>query len=122
MKPRKMGIPRIIDAFGYSMQGLQFTYQNEAAFRQEILASLMLLPLAVWLADSAQQFAILLTPIALVLVVELLNSAIEAIVDRIGSEIHVLSGAAKDIGSAAVLVSIIFFVLVWGSFLIQKIF
>lgn len=120
MKPGKTGLARIVDAFGYSMKGLRFAYKNEAAFRQEIAAAIILLPVAVWLADTALQFAVLILPIFIVLLMELVNSAIEAVVDRIGSEKHLLSGAAKDIGSAAVLLSVVLLFIVWVAFLWQK--
>ena len=113
MKPGKAGIARIIDAFGYSTKGLKFAWQNEAAFRQECYIAFVLLPLAFLFAESAVQLVLLILPIFILLIVELLNSAIEAAVDRYGDELHVLSGAAKDIGSAAVFFSMVLLGIIW---------
>ena len=96
MKPGKTGITRIINATGYSIRGLRACFRNEAAFRQEILALLVLLPLSLFIANSPSQWLILVVPLLLLLIVELLNSAIESVVDRIGPEMHELSGRAKD--------------------------
>jgi diacylglycerol kinase (ATP) len=120
MKPGKTGISRIIAAANYSRQGLVYAFRNEAAFRQELVLALILSVAAFFLAESVVELFILILPIVLVLIVELFNSAIEAVVDRIGDEPHELSGAAKDIGSAAVLVSIVFLILVWTAFLLSK--
>ncbi len=113
MKPGKAGIARIIDAFGYSMKGLKFAWQNETAFRQECYIAFVLLPLAFLFAESAVQLVLLILPIFILLIVELLNSAIEAAIDRYGDELHVLSGAAKDIGSAAVFFSMVLLGIIW---------
>ena len=113
MKPGKTGIKRIIDAAGYSFQGICFAWRNEAAFRQECILAVVLIPLAFFLGETTAQTILLITPIFLVLVVELINSAIEAVVDRIGDEPHSLSGAAKDIGSAAVFVCLVLLVFIW---------
>lgn len=120
MKPGKTGLARIIDAAGYSMRGLRFAWKNESAFRQELIGAVVLTPLAFFLGQSTTEIAILISPIFLVLVVELLNSAVEATTDRVGSELHELSGAAKDLGSAAVLVSLILLFVVWALFLGDK--
>ena len=120
MKPGKTGLARIIDAAGYSMRGLSFAWKNESAFRQELLGAVILIPFAFFLAESALEISILLIPIFLVVIVELLNSAVEAITDRVGSELHELSGAAKDLGSAAVLISLILLFIIWGVFIIDK--
>lgn len=114
MKNTEQGLTRIINAFGYSRQGLKAAYCNEAAFRQEVWLALILIPLALWLKLSAVSTVLLIGSVFLVLIVELVNSAIEAIVDRIGPEYHELSGRAKDIGSAAVLVALVFMVLTWA--------
>ena len=114
MKNTEQGLTRIISAFGYSRQGLKAAYRNEAAFRQEVWLALILIPLALWLKLSAVSTVLLIGSVFLVLIVELVNSAIEAIVDRIGPEYHELSGRAKDIGSAAVLVALVFMVLTWA--------
>ena len=112
-KPGKTGIGRIIDAAGYSWQGLCSAYRHEAAFRQELLLLLVLSPVALWLGESGVDYALLIGSLLLVLMVELLNSAIESVVDRVGSEHHELSGRAKDIGSAAVFVALVNAALVW---------
>jgi len=112
-KPGKQGITRVIDATGYSWAGLKAAFKNEAAFRQELALFIILTPLALWLGDSGVERALLIGSLFLVLIVELFNSAIEAVVDRFGGELHELSGRAKDIGSAAVLVAIINVFVVW---------
>jgi len=113
----KTGLRRIINAFGYSIKGFQTAWAHEAAFRQEILFCSVLIPLALWLNVSVLERIALVGALALVIIVELINSAIEAAVDRIGPESHYLSGAAKDLGSAAVLVAITLTAFVWGSVL-----
>ncbi|HIC40210.1 Diacylglycerol kinase [hydrothermal vent metagenome] len=113
MKNEAKGLGRIINAFKFSMQGLKSCYQSEAAFRQEVWLSVVLIPLVFWLSDSAIDRVLLITPIFIVLIVEVLNSAIESVVDRIGHEHHVLSGAAKDMGSAAVWLSLMLFIVTW---------
>ena len=112
-KPGKQGITRVIDATGYSWAGLKAAFKNEAAFRQELALFIILTPLALWLGDSGVERALLIGSLFLVLIVELFNSEIEAVVDRFGGELHELSGRAKDIGSAAVLVAIINVFVVW---------
>ena len=96
------------------MQGLATAWQNQAAFRYELVGCAVLIPLALWLAESGLERALLIFAVLLVLLAELLNSAIEAVVDRFGGEQHPLSGNAKDLGSAAVLLSIIMALLVWA--------
>jgi diacylglycerol kinase (ATP) len=113
MKPSKKGLARLIDASGYSWQGLTATYKHEAAFREELLLGAILLPLALWLGESALESALMIACWFLVIIVEIINSAIEAVVDRLGSEHHELSGRAKDMGSAAVLIALINLVMVW---------
>lgn len=112
-KPGATGLTRIINAAGYSMKGLSAAFVNEAAFRQELLLFVVMTPLALWLGQSGVEQALLIGSLFIVLIVELINSAIEAIVDRTGSEFHELSGRAKDIGSAAVLVALINLAVVW---------
>ncbi len=112
-KPGKTGIARIIDAGGYSWLGLTAAFKHEAAFRQELLLLVVLVPLAVWLGDGGVEYALLIGCLLLVLITELLNSAVEAVVDRIGPEHHELAGRAKDIGSAAVFVALVNVGLVW---------
>ena len=108
------GIERIIKAFGYSLKGFKAAYQYEAAFRQELALSIIMVPLGFWLGQTPLEQALLVGVVLMVLVVELLNTAVEAIVDRIGPEHHELAGRAKDIGSAAVFLSLTIVVIVWG--------
>ncbi|WP_413113158.1 diacylglycerol kinase [Thaumasiovibrio sp. DFM-14] len=107
------GIKRLILAARYSVQGLRSTFVHEVAFRQELILALFMIPLAFWLEVNTIQRILLVGTVVLVLIVELLNSAIEAIVDRIGIEQHPLSGRAKDAGSAAVLMALILCGYVW---------
>jgi len=113
MKNNATGAARIAAAFGFSINGLKSTYATETAFKQEVWLAIVLLPLALWLGSSPLEKAILAGSVLLVLIVELLNSAIEKVVDRIGDEYHELSGAAKDAGSAAVLLTICLAIIVW---------
>ncbi len=113
MKPGKTGIARIIAATGYSWKGLQAAYKHEAAFRQELLLTAIAIPVAIWLAQSSLQLLLLILPLLLLLLVELANSAIEAVVDRFGGEMHELSGRAKDMGSAMVMLALIMLALSW---------
>ena len=106
-KPGATGLTRVINAFGYSMKGLRAAFINEAAFRQELLLFIVMTPLAIWLGQNGIEQALLIGSLFVVLIAELMNSAIEAIVDRVGSEWHELSGRAKDIGSAAVLIALV---------------
>ncbi|OGT87331.1 MAG: diacylglycerol kinase [Gammaproteobacteria bacterium RIFCSPLOWO2_12_FULL_52_10] len=108
------GLERLLNATIYSWQGLKAAYQNEAAFRQELLLALCLIPAGLWLGETGLERAMLIGPIFLVLIVELLNSGIEAIVDRHGQELHELSGRAKDVASAAVLLSLINVCIIWA--------
>lgn len=107
------GIKRIYNAFFFSMKGFKATYENEESFRQEVFLSIFLIPLAFWLGETGIEKALLIFVILLVLVVELLNTGIEVVVDRFGGEMHELSGMAKDVGSAAVLMSLINVFVVW---------
>jgi len=107
------GIKRLNNAFGYSMQGFRACFKHEEAFRQEVYASLLLIPLALYLGDTGVERALLLGSWLLVPLVELLNSAIENTIDRIGAEQHELSGRAKDIGSAAVFLALLLCACVW---------
>jgi diacylglycerol kinase (ATP) len=91
MKPGATGLKRIINATGYSWLGLKAAFKHESAFRQELLLCLILVPVAIWFATSAIEYALLLGSLILILIVELLNSAIEAVVDRFGGEMHELS-------------------------------
>ena len=116
------GLKRVINAAGYSVKGLRAAFVHEAAFRQEVCLAVVLWIAAFMLNVSTVERAIMLTTVMLVLIVELCNSAIEAIVDRVGSEYHELSGRAKDIGSAAVLLSLLLVVICWGLILFPLIF
>jgi len=117
-KPR--GIARLWLAFGNTGKGLVGCWREEEAFRQECLLAAALVPAAVWLGHSGVERALLIGPMLLILVVELLNSAVEAAIDRIGTERHALSGLAKDLGSAAVFVSFLLLVIVWGLVLFDR--
>ncbi len=108
------GLRRVWNALFYSFAGFRSAWQNEAAFRQECVLAIILLPAAFWVGENAVQYALLAGTVLLVLITELLNSAVEAVVDRIGSEHHKLSGQAKDMGSAAVLLSLLMTGLVWA--------
>lgn len=114
------GWRRVIFAFGFSMKGLKACYELEEAFRQEVFLLVPLLPLGLWLGDTPVERALLVGSLLIVPIVELLNSAIEANVDRIGFERHELSGRAKDIASAAVFMSIVFAGVIWGLILVPK--
>lgn len=112
-KPGRKGLGRICWACTYSWLGLRSAWRREAAFRQEVALAAVMIPLGVWLGGTGAERALLSGSVALVLIVELLNSAIESVVDRFGDEWHVLCGCAKDMGSAAVLLSLLAMALVW---------
>ena len=114
------GWKRVIYAFGFSMQGFRACFQAEEAFRQELFLLLFLVPLGLWLGETPVERTLLIGCLLMVLVVELLNSAIEANVDRVGLERHDLSARAKDIASAAVFMSMTLTVVTWGLILIPK--
>ncbi len=107
------GLTRIIKAAGYSWQGLRAAWQHEAAFRQELVAAVIAIAVACWLDVDAVTRVLLIGSVVLVIIVEILNSGLEAVVDRIGSEHHPLAGRAKDMGSAAVLLTILLALFVW---------
>ncbi|WP_299494255.1 diacylglycerol kinase [uncultured Shewanella sp.] len=114
MKPENNhGIKRVIKATGFSMKGLAAAWKHEAAFRQELILAIILLPTALLINVSLVEKLILVMTLFIVLITELLNSAVEAVVDRVGSEHHALSGQAKDIASAAVFVSLVLCGLTW---------
>lgn len=121
-KPGNTGLYRIFKATGYSAKGLCSAWRHEAAFRQELMLMIVLTPLAFWLGDGITQQLLLLVVSWLVVIVEVLNSAIEAVVDRIGSEHHELSGRAKDLGSAAVMLSLALTSVTWIAVLGQNLF
>lgn len=114
------GLTRIINAAGYSWLGLKAAYRYESAFRQETWLAVMLVPLGYYLGNTWSERAALIGSILFVLVVELLNSGIESVVDRIGDEPHQLSGRAKDMGSAAVLLSLIITAIIWAAVLLDQ--
>ena len=114
------GLTRIINAFGYSMKGIRAAIVHESAFRQEALLFVIMLPLAIWLGTDWLDYILLIGSLLLVLIVELLNSAIEAVVDRISDEFSELAGRAKDMGSAAVFISLANVMLVWGLIIYQR--
>jgi diacylglycerol kinase (ATP) len=108
------GLKRVWNAMFYSFRGFSAAFRNEAAFRQELGLAVVLAPIGIWLGTTGVERALLVGSLLLVLMVELLNSGIEAVVDRVGLERHELSGMAKDIGSAAVFVSLLNVLVVWG--------
>jgi len=113
MASNTTGLLRIVKAVGYSWQGLRAAWQHEAAFRQEATAAIVAIVIACWLDVDTVARILMIGSVVLVIVVEILNSAIEAVVDRIGQERHPLAGRAKDMGSAAVLLAIILALFVW---------
>lgn len=121
-KPGNTGIRRILKATKFSAQGLAQAWQHEAAFRQEVALTLLLTPIAVWLGRTAVECALLIGVCLIVIIVELVNSAIEAAIDRHGGERHELSGRAKDLGSAAVFISLVLVVLVWSAVSYERFF
>ena len=110
----KSGLQRIWNAFHYSLAGIAAAYRHEDAFRQEVLLALVLVPLGLWLGEGGVEKALLVGSVLLVLLVELINSAIEATVDRISLDDHLLAKRAKDIGSAAVLLALLILTTVWS--------
>lgn len=110
----KTGVRRLINAFGYSMDGFRAAYQHEDAFRQEVWLALVLIPLALIIESYSVHRVLMIGSVLLVMIVELLNSAVEAVVDRVSIERHALAKRAKDIGSAAVLLALINLVMVWS--------
>ena len=117
MKPGEKGLARMISAPRYSWLGIKAAWRHEAAFRQEVTIAVIGLPLAIWLARDGVEFLLLVVPLLLLLLAELVNSAIEAVVDRFGGELHELSGRAKDMGSAAVFIAIVITGLSWVTIL-----
>lgn len=114
MASERKGLKRLLLAAHYSWQGLKTCYRKEEAFRQETWMVVLLAPLALWLGEDGIERALLIASLLLVPIVELLNTGIEYTVDRVGTEPHKLSGRAKDMGSAAVMVSLVTMVLVWA--------
>jgi len=117
-RPKLSGVRRLLLAFVNSWKGFKGAFRFEAAFRQEVALAVILLPLGVWLGKTGIERALLLGSMVLVLIVELLNTGIETVVDRIGLERHELSGLAKDVGSTAVLLSFLLLIIVWACVLL----
>jgi diacylglycerol kinase (ATP) len=118
LKPGKTGIRRVVDATGYSLQGLKAAWIHEAAFRQELVLTLVLSLCTLLLPVTNLERIMMICSLLLVVIVELINSAIEAVVDRVSDDWHELSGRAKDIGSAAVFVALFLALFVWASILL----
>lgn len=119
-KPGKTGFSRLIDACGYAWLGYKAGFKNEAAFREELFLGVLLLPTAIIFAENSVELALLIGSLFLVLMVELLNSGIETVVDRISDDHHELSGRAKDLGAAAVMTSLINVIVIWTIIFIPK--
>jgi diacylglycerol kinase (ATP) len=119
-KQGKRGLRRIVDAAGYSAAGLSVAWRGEEAFRQEVGLAIVLVPLALWLGQTSMERLLLVASWLLVMIVEILNTAVEATVNRISAERHPLSGEAKDLGSAAVFLSLLLAALVWGTVAWQR--
>lgn len=113
--PKVTGFARLYHASRYSMKGFKAAFTHEPAFKYEVIAALVLIPSAIFVADNALQLAALIGVVLLVLTTELINSAVEAVVDRVGLERHELAGRAKDLGSAAVFMTLIIAALTWVS-------
>lgn len=121
-KPNGSGITRVLKATRCSILGFKAAYKHESAFRQELWLCLCLLPVSAFIAHSAVQLALLIGSLILLLLIEIINSAIEAVVDRIGLEHHELSGRAKDLGSAAVFLAIFFIITIWSGVIFDNYF
>jgi diacylglycerol kinase (ATP) len=113
-KPGNTGLRRIMNATIFSFAGIKTAWKNEAAFRQECSLCVVMIPAGLWLGQDAVERALLIGSCLLVLIVELLNTAVESAVDRVGTDHHRLAGQAKDLGSAAVFMSLALVVVVWG--------
>jgi len=122
MASKNLGLKRIKLAAKYSWQGFRAAYFKEEAFRQEIWLALVAIPLGLYLGQSGTERAMLVGSIIFILIIELLNSSIENIVDRVGLDPHKLSGRAKDMGSAAVFLAIVLAAVIWGLILSPRLF
>ena len=122
VKIKEKGLRRLVKASGYSISGLKAAWREEEAFRMECVLTLVMIPAGFWIGADAVQKSLLVGTCLLVLLTELLNAAVETIVDRIGPEHHELSGRAKDMGSAAVLISLILALVVWGLIVHERFF
>jgi diacylglycerol kinase (ATP) len=118
----RTGLDRVLRATGYSIDGLRIAYRGESAFRQEFWSAVLLIPAAFWVGQGWVQVTLLVGSVLLVLIVELLNSAIEAAIDRVSYELHDLSKRAKDLGSAAVMVALLLCGGVWAAALWHRLF
>lgn len=116
----RTGLDRLVRAFGYSIDGLRLAYRGESAFRQEFCAAVVLLPAAFWVGRTWLEVALLAGSVMMVLIVELLNSGIEAVVDRVSYELHDLSKRAKDLASAAVLLALLTCGAIWLAALVHR--
>lgn len=116
----RTGLDRLVRALGYSMDGLRLAYRGESAFRQEFCAAVILLPAAFWLGRTWLEVALLAGSVMMVLIVELLNSGIEAVVDRVSYDLHDLSKRAKDLASAAVFLALLTCLAIWLAALCQR--
>jgi diacylglycerol kinase (ATP) len=116
----RTGLDRVLHAFGYSMNGLALAFREESAFRQETALAAVMLPASFWLGRSWVEVGLLAGSVLLVLIVELLNSAVEAVVDRVSFEMHDLSKRAKDLGSAAVFIALVLAGGLWAGALWQR--
>ncbi|QVL46338.1 MAG: diacylglycerol kinase [Methylophilaceae bacterium] len=114
----KTGLRRLMNALGYSLEGFRAAFKHEDAFRQEVFLAVVLIPLALYLTPEVIHRILMIGSVLLVLIVELLNSAVEAVVDRVSIERHALAKRAKDIGSAAVFVALVNVVMIWGLILL----
>ena len=117
-RPKLTGVRRLALAFVNSCNGFRGAFRNEAAFRQEVALAVVLIPLGLWLGATPLERALLVSSVLLVMIVELLNTGIETVVDRVGLERHELSGLAKDVGSSAVLLSFTVLIVIWGLLLL----
>lgn len=122
MKPGLTGIAHLIAATGYSLKGLRACWKSESAFRQAVTLNVLLMAASFFLARSPEQWLLLTAPLLILLVTELLNSAVETIIDRIGPEFHEMSGRAKDLGSAAVFMALVLIALCWATVLWSNLF
>jgi diacylglycerol kinase (ATP) len=116
----RTGLDRVLRAFGYSMSGLSMALRGESAFRQEAALAVVMLPASFWLGRSWVEVSLLAGSVLLVMIVELLNSAVEAVVDRVSLELHDLSKRAKDMGSAAVFIALVLCGGIWAAALWQR--
>lgn len=114
LPPKEKGLPRLIAATKFSLAGLRAVLQHEEAFRLEVFLFCLLTPTGLWLGESPVEQVLLIGSLFVVLLMELINSAIEATIDRSGTEFHILSGRAKDIGSATVFVALLLVMFTWG--------